>query len=200
MRQCWVFPPASFSKTQRLPQRAAQAGFSSPPDHDAFSNHQQHHQPGYREQLDRLEQEHAPQAGHHVHYLQQAAASPSHSQPHPQRRAQGRQHVFQMAAAPAAAVPNLRPGRWMGFFTTICGTLAALAAFATALILFVRPLLKASLLLPAKTCLPQAAHANCKCRLLQAESSYVSMKQHQGCGIVSSSTRSCSHKETSCKA
>lgn len=143
MRQCWIFQPPTVLKTQRLLHCAAQAGLSSQLAHDAFSTNQQYHRPGYREQS---EQEGASQAAQHVYYLHHfAAASPSHAQPQGQRWSHGRQHVFQMAAAPAAAAPNIRPGRWMGFFTTICGTLAALAAFATALILFVRPLLKASL-------------------------------------------------------
>ncbi|KAK9843221.1 hypothetical protein WJX74_008858 [Apatococcus lobatus] len=59
-----------------------------------------------------------------------------------QSRGKGRHPVCQVAAAPAAAVPSSIPGRWTGLITTVCSTLAALAAFATALILFVRPLLK----------------------------------------------------------
>lgn len=59
-----------------------------------------------------------------------------------QQQQQRWQQLYHMAAAPAAALPAARPSRWTGLITIICGTLAALAVFATALIIFVRPLLK----------------------------------------------------------
>lgn len=169
MRRCWVFQPAIKLKSQQLLHCAAQAGLFNQPARDAFGICQQQHQPGYREQLEQSQQDHASQAGDHVHYFRQAAASPLHSEPQAQSSAQGWQHVYQMAAAPAAAAPNIRPSRWMGFFTTICGTLAALAAFATALILFVRPLLKASLPLPAQTCIFHPISARRRCHLCQMQ-------------------------------